>query len=80
MRRTYPPVVVAVTSGVAIFAADCSDRSDAKMPPDSLPSELRVPAAKKPPITIAFAGDTHFYAQLSARLADPGTALGPTTL
>lgn len=29
------------------------------------------------PVTIAFAGDTHFAGQLAPRLADPGTAMGP---
>jgi poly-gamma-glutamate capsule biosynthesis protein CapA/YwtB (metallophosphatase superfamily) len=53
------------------------------MPPLSMtPSPPRTPApsaeAAKEPITIAFAGDTHFYAQLGARLASPRTALGPT--
>ncbi len=31
------------------------------------------------PVTIAFAGDTHFAGQLAARLADPDTAMGPLT-
>ncbi|HEY0542167.1 MAG TPA: CapA family protein [Actinoallomurus sp.] len=53
------------------------------MPPLTVsPSVPHTPApstpAAKEPITIAFAGDTHFYAQLGARLASPRTALGPT--
>jgi len=31
------------------------------------------------PVTIAFAGDTHFAGQLAPRLANPGTAMGPLT-
>ncbi len=31
------------------------------------------------PVTIAFAGDTHFYGQLAPRLANPATAMGPLT-
>ena len=31
------------------------------------------------PVTIAFAGDTHFAGQLAPRLADPVTAMGPLT-
>jgi len=31
------------------------------------------------PVTIAFAGDTHFAGQLVPRLADPDTAMGPLT-
>lgn len=85
MRRTYLPVVMAVASGLAVFAAACSGRSDAKMPPLSVtPSASRphsqAPRADAPkePIIIAFAGDTHFHAQLAGRLANPRTALGPS--
>jgi poly-gamma-glutamate capsule biosynthesis protein CapA/YwtB (metallophosphatase superfamily) len=83
MRRPLLPVVLAVATGLAVSASACSEKSDAKMPPLSLsPSAPGTPGpsaeAAKQPITIAFAGDTHFYAQLAARLASPRTALGPT--
>jgi poly-gamma-glutamate capsule biosynthesis protein CapA/YwtB (metallophosphatase superfamily) len=87
MRRPVRPVSVTLATGLAaglaLAASACSDRSDAKMPPLSMsPSVPGKPApsteAAKEPITIAFAGDTHFYAQLGARLASPRTALGPT--
>jgi poly-gamma-glutamate capsule biosynthesis protein CapA/YwtB (metallophosphatase superfamily) len=82
MRRPLLPVVLAVATGLAVSASACSEKSDAKMPPLSLsPSAPRTPGpsaeAAKQPITIAFAGDTHFYAQLTSRLASPRTALGP---
>jgi len=83
-RRPLLPVVLCLTTGVALAASACSDRSDAKMPPLSVtPSAPRSAAPKseapdKEPITLAFAGDTHFHAQLAARLASPRTALGPT--
>jgi poly-gamma-glutamate capsule biosynthesis protein CapA/YwtB (metallophosphatase superfamily) len=86
MRRPVRPVTVTLATGLAaglaLAAAACSDRSDAKMPPLSVtPSAPRTPApstaAAKEPITIAFAGDTHFHAQLARRLAAPRTALGP---
>jgi poly-gamma-glutamate synthesis protein (capsule biosynthesis protein) len=83
MRRFTLPVGLAVVAALAAGAAACSDTSDAKMPPLHVtPSASRSPSAQadaaKEPITIAFAGDTHFYAQLAARLANPRTALGPT--
>ncbi|MGI5224119.1 CapA family protein [Actinoallomurus iriomotensis] len=83
MRRFPLPVAVAVVVTLAAGAAACSDKSDANMPPMKLtPSASGSPSARveaaKEPITIAFAGDTHFYAQLSSRLATPSTALGPT--
>ncbi|HZE34552.1 MAG TPA: CapA family protein [Actinoallomurus sp.] len=83
MRRPLLPVVLAVATGLAVSASACSEKSDAKMPPLSLtPSAPRTPGstaeAAKQPITIAFAGDTHFHAQLTARLSSPRTALGPT--
>ena len=85
MRRPLLPVVLAVATGLAVSATACSEKSDANMPPLSMtPSAPRTgtpgPSAEaaKQPITIAFAGDTHFYAQLSARLSSPRTALGPT--
>jgi poly-gamma-glutamate synthesis protein (capsule biosynthesis protein) len=84
-RRPLLPVVLSLTTGVALTASACSDRSDAKMPPLSMtPSAPRSTGtaphleAAKEPITLAFAGDTHFHAQLAARLASPSTALGPT--
>lgn len=84
MRRPYLPVVLAVATGVALTASACDGKSDAKTPPLSMsPSAPRTAGsphleAAKEPITIAFAGDTHFYAQLTARLTNPRTALGPT--
>ncbi len=84
MRRSLLPVVMAVATGMAVTATACSDRSDAKMPPLSVrPSSPGAPTsppetAAKQPITLAFGGDTHFHAQLAARLASPRTALGPT--
>ncbi|MCW2863025.1 MAG: putative protein of poly-gamma-glutamate biosynthesis (capsule formation)-like protein [Actinoallomurus sp.] len=87
MRRPVRPVTVTLATGLAaglaLAASACSDQSEAKMPPLSVsPSVPHTPApsteAAKEPITIAFAGDTHFYAQLGARLASPRTALGPT--
>jgi poly-gamma-glutamate capsule biosynthesis protein CapA/YwtB (metallophosphatase superfamily) len=78
------PVTLAAAAGLALSASACSGKSDAKMPPLSIspgrPSGSASPKveAAKEPITLAFAGDTHFYAQLAARLASPGTALGPT--
>ncbi len=84
MRRTYLPVVGAVATGLAVLAAACGGHGDAKMPPFSMspPASAGSPSARveaaKEPIILAFAGDTHFYAQLAARLANPGTALGPT--
>jgi poly-gamma-glutamate capsule biosynthesis protein CapA/YwtB (metallophosphatase superfamily) len=84
MRRSLLPVAMAVAAGLAVGAAACSDKSDATMPPltatPSAPSGSpeASSAAAKEPITIAFAGDTHFHAQLAARLANPRTALGPT--
>lgn len=83
MRRAVLPVVLAM---LAAAAAACSDdQSSAKTIPPLLvvrppsPSPEMADRAKRP-ITIAFAGDTHFHAQLAARLADPRTALGPTIL
>jgi poly-gamma-glutamate capsule biosynthesis protein CapA/YwtB (metallophosphatase superfamily) len=87
MRRPVRPFAVTMVTGVAatlaLGAAACSDKSDATMPPltatPSAPhaSAPSTRAAAKEPITIAFAGDTHFHAQLAARLANPRTALGP---
>jgi len=84
VRRTLLPVTLAVAAGLAVSASACSGKSDAKMPPLSMsptkPGGVGSPSveAAKEPITLAFAGDTHFYAQLAARLASPRTALGPT--
>jgi poly-gamma-glutamate synthesis protein (capsule biosynthesis protein) len=84
MRRPLPPVILAATAGLAVTVSACSGKVDAKMPPLSMtlspPATSAKPHVKaaKEPITIAFAGDTHFQAQLAARLASPRTALGPT--
>lgn len=82
MRRAYLPVVLSVASGLALAASACDGKSDATMPPlgvsPSTSSATPHPKKAKAPITIAFAGDTHFYAQLTARLTSPRTALGPT--
>jgi poly-gamma-glutamate capsule biosynthesis protein CapA/YwtB (metallophosphatase superfamily) len=83
MRRTVLPSLMA---GLALTAAACGGAtSDAKTPPlrrmsPSIDSGGRAPGTSgaKEPITIAFAGDTHFHAQLGRRLGRPATALGPT--
>ncbi len=86
MRRTLMPALAAGMAMAALASACGSgDKSEARTPPLRLTSPSvdagagtgKSPAAKEP-ITIAFAGDTHFYAQLAARLARPRTALGPT--
>jgi poly-gamma-glutamate capsule biosynthesis protein CapA/YwtB (metallophosphatase superfamily) len=83
MRQAVMPAMMAV---LALVAAACAGgASDAKTPPlrrtsPSADAGGRTPATgkAKKPITIAFAGDTHFHAQLARRLAQPRSALGPT--
>ncbi|MGI8846219.1 MAG: CapA family protein [Thermoleophilaceae bacterium] len=41
------------------------------------PAEISTPTADPGPVTLAFAGDTHFEGQLRSRLDDPATALAP---
>jgi poly-gamma-glutamate capsule biosynthesis protein CapA/YwtB (metallophosphatase superfamily) len=45
----------------------------------STPSPSHAAASPKQPVTIAFAGDTHFAGVLASGLADPSTAMGPLT-
>ena len=83
MRRTVLPALMA---GAALTAGSCGGAtSDAKTPPlRQMPSSSTLGEQQprsgeaKEPITIAFAGDTHFHAQLARRLASPRMALGPT--
>lgn len=82
MRRGS--LFLVIMFGLAVTGAACGGGGEKKTtPPLSMTPSLQAksvpttPAAKEP-ITIAFGGDTHFYAQLGDRLADPRTALGPT--
>lgn len=84
MRETIRAVVVA---GSVLGVAACGGAGAVKASPSR--STPVAQAGKAPsagttrspdpaePITIAFAGDTHFHAHLAARLAHPATALGP---
>ncbi|MFL6052361.1 MAG: CapA family protein [Actinoallomurus sp.] len=77
MRRT---VLMVTLAGVAAATAACGGGGATKSPPRSnAPSGRATGGAKDGPITVAFAGDVHFNGPLAARLADPATALGPTT-
>jgi poly-gamma-glutamate capsule biosynthesis protein CapA/YwtB (metallophosphatase superfamily) len=82
MRRGSLFLVIML--GLGVTGVACGGGGDKKkMPPLSMTPSTQAksvpgsPAAKEP-ITIAFGGDTHFHAQLAARLANPQTALGPT--
>ncbi len=83
MRRAFVQTLMAgLAMAAPTSACGGGDTSDAKTPPLRMISPdaghgYGKPAVKEP-ITIAFAGDTHFYAQLAARLGNPRTALGPT--
>lgn len=57
-------------------AAGSTTAAPSAPPSGSAPSGP-VPAGSHQPVTIAFAGDVHFAGGLAARLADPGTAMGP---
>jgi Bacterial capsule synthesis protein PGA_cap len=59
-------------------ARDRGETTDAE-PSSSAPAPSRSPAPvpAKQPVTIAFAGDTHFAGVLASGLSDPATAMGP---
>jgi len=82
VRRTS--TVGALLAGLALLAAACGGnggteaRGEVTSPAASAPAVRRTPTAPaKEPIILAFGGDVHFEGHLRARLANPGTALGP---
>lgn len=80
-------VLAAALVAMALVASACSsDKGKSDAQGDTGPAEggasqpagkQRPDAEPKEPITLAFAGDTHFEGQLRGRLANPKTALGP---
>lgn len=75
VRRAVGVVVLGVLAG----ACSGGGGHDGATPPVVRrgPQQSAPKAVGPAEITIAFAGDTHFYAQLARRLAKPSTALGP---
>jgi poly-gamma-glutamate capsule biosynthesis protein CapA/YwtB (metallophosphatase superfamily) len=84
-HRLAPLAVLAVVSAAgcagpaaAPEAARSGIPTQSPVPTTSTPAATITTAAPEPgPITLAFAGDVHFEAQLRPRLANPATALAP---
>ena len=82
MRRNM--ALGSALAGVMLLAAACSSGEGnsaavGDTPPSGATSKPPAPTspAAKQPIILAFGGDVHFEGSLRARLANPGTALGP---
>ena len=66
-------------SAAAPEAGQAATTAPATSPPTTKPTPAATATAEPEPspITISFAGDVHFEAQLRSRLSDPSTALAP---
>jgi poly-gamma-glutamate capsule biosynthesis protein CapA/YwtB (metallophosphatase superfamily) len=85
-RRLNSLTVLAVVGMAACAASESAPEehgpasnipSLSRTPITPAPSPTATPEADPGPITLAFAGDIHFEAQLRSRLDDPATALAP---
>jgi hypothetical protein len=86
-----PPLVLLVLAAAVLTACTpTSERSadggggstsavEPSGSPDASPPRSSTPPPPKEPVTIAFAGDTHFAGVLEPALAHPATAMGPLT-